>query len=484
MGQGESDRERESPHSVEYERSLLGSVIRNAAVLDVLDVQPRDFYRPEHAALWGVLLDMAERGEAIDSVTVVERITQGGRPDRYGGIPFVVELPDSVPSTANVRHYAELVVDRARRRRHLLKLGMMVDLAYDLGRPISEIEDIAVGEFLEREEREAAADRWHPLGDIAADEIRAQDEARISGGRPMLSTGFRELDEALGGGMMAPDLLIIAGRPAMGKTALMLAIATTVARKSGKGVGVFSLEMADGQLVQRTLADLASVSASKIRAGRIDENERDRMVRAQIKLHESRLWVDDSTELDLRQLRVRARRLAARCEGDGFPLGLLIVDYLQLMTGDDRISREQQVAKISRGLKAIAKELQIPIIAASQLSRIVEERKDKRPIVSDLRESGAIEQDADVILFPFRPGVYFADNPAIPDGFCEVIIAKNRNGRPCSADMHFDAGYQRFRDATIDEKMKYKAPRGPAPTKAPSSPAQPKLTAVPPAAED
>lgn len=463
--------EKVMPHSVEAERALLGALIRDSRWLDLIDLDAKDFYRPDHGNLYALMRGLHADGHAVDSVTVLERVAKGGRADRYGGIPYVVELPDGVPATANAEHYAGMIRDRARRRRHITKLGMLTEGAYDLHRPIEEIEDGGLASLLNVDGGAGTA-TWASIGDVSADEIHALDEAKAQGGRPMLSTGFRELDDAIGGGLQAPDLMIIAGRPAMGKSLAAMQIAKHVAMKSGQSVGVFSLEMGRGQLAQRLLADMGNVAASRLRRGSLDDDERGRAVLAQHRLARSRMFVDDTSDLGIDDVRVRCRRLAAQCEHTG-KLGLVVIDYLQLMEGDPKLPREQQVAKISKGLKSLAKELQIPVIALAQLSRVVEERKDRRPILSDLRESGAVEQDADLVLFPFRPEVYFPDTPNVPAGFCEVIIAKNRNGATGSADLIFDGQYQRLTDATIDQKMRYRAPKGAWPPKPPAAPRTP-----------
>jgi replicative DNA helicase len=472
------EQDRPFPHSVETERAFLGCLITDSRWLPFLDLDGRDFYRPDHRALYELMRDMDRRGESIDSVTLTATVTATGRPDRYGGLTYVVELPDGVPATANVEHYARKIRDLARRRRHIGRLQMLTELAWDGTRPIETVEDDALAELLEQDGTVPQQAQWRPAGAIATEEIRRALDTPATEKRGM-STGLHNLDDKIDG-LHAPDMIVIGARPAMGKTALAMAIARSVATKSGTAVGVFSLEMSSGQLVQRMISDMGSVDGKRLRTGKMDIADCDRAEMASRRLADVRLYIDDTAELTIRDVQARARRLAATLEGQGQRLGLLVVDYLQLMRGtDERQPRERQVAEISSGLKRLGKDLHVPILVLAQLSRIVEERRDKRPIPSDLRDSGTIEQDADIILFPWRPEVYFPEAPNVV-GFCEVIVAKNRHGAMGSADLDFQGKYSRFTDASIDQSRNYRAPKGPTPAKGSKASAATSTTAKPP----
>ena len=428
------------PSAVEAERALLGGLIQQPDLLGAVAeiVRPDDFYRPEHSALYGLLLQMQGRGEAIDSITVPERITREGLQDRFGGIGYVIELPDMVPATANLSHYAGVIKEKA-------LLRGLIDTARHLSdRAYAQPED--VNELLAEAARQvatlgAAADRrsWAPISTIVDEELmRIEQLSAKDGTTTGYTTGFLDLDAKLAG-LHPTDLLILAARPAMGKTALALNIAQNVALMENKPVGIFSLEMSRGQLVTRMLCCHGLVDAGKVRTGTLDTEDWERFIDASDYLRRASVHIDDSPGLSIGELQARARRLKAE-HGE---LGLLVIDYLQLMRGDDpRASREQQISAISRGLKALAKDLECPIIALSQLNRGVESRQDKRPLVSDLRESGAIEQDADIILFIYRDEYYNPDS--LDKGLAEVIIAKQRNGPTGTVKLVFQGQFTRF----------------------------------------
>ncbi|MEQ1500628.1 MAG: replicative DNA helicase [Myxococcota bacterium] len=441
--------DRPSPQAVEAERALLGGLLREPSELvKVIEhVRAEDFYRPEHGVLFQLLSEMHGRGESIDLVTVAERMTRGDQADRYGGAGYVAELPEHAPSTANLGHYAQVIREKASLRQ-LIKVA--VDLA---NQAFAQPDDVSV--LLDQAARDMAAvgggpgrKSWTQISEIVDEQlIRIEKLAEKGGTTTGLTTGFADLDKKLAG-LHKSDLLILAARPAMGKTALALNIAQNAALMEGVPVGVFSLEMSRGQLVTRMLSCHGLVDAGKVRTGTMDTDDWDRFLDASEYLRKARILIDDTPGLSIGDVRARARRLKAEHDD----LGLIVLDYLQLMRGDDaRAPREQQISSISRGLKALAKDLDCPVVALSQLNRGVESRQDKRPLVSDLRESGAIEQDADVIMFIYRDDYY---NPeSLDKGLAEVIIAKQRNGPTGTVKLAFQGQFTRFDNYLEDDVL-------------------------------
>jgi replicative DNA helicase len=441
--------DRPSPQAVEAERALLGGLLQapDELVRVAEAVRPEDFYRPEHGALYRLLGEMQARGESIDLVTVAERITRGDQADRYGGVGYVAELPEHVPSTANLGHYADVIREKAALR-DLIKVS--VDLA---NQAYAQPDDVS--QLIDKAARDMAAigggpgrKAWIQISEIVDQELmRIEKLAERGGTTTGLTTGFADLDKKLAG-LHPTDLLILAARPAMGKTALALNVAQNVALMENVPVGVFSLEMGRGQLVTRMLCCHGLVDAGKVRTGTLETDDWDRFLDASEYLRKSRILIDDTPGLSITDLRARARRLKVEHPD----LGLIVLDYLQLMRGDDaRAPREQQISAISRGLKALAKDLHCPVMALSQLNRGVESRQDKRPLVSDLRESGAIEQDADVIMFIYRDEYY---NPeSLDKGLAEVIIAKQRNGPTGTVKLAFQGQFTRFDNYLEDDVL-------------------------------
>jgi replicative DNA helicase len=440
--------DRPSPAAVEAERALLGGLLQEPSeLLRVAElVRPEDFYRPEHGALFRLLGEMQARGESIDLVTVADRIVRGEGADRFGGAGYVAELPEHAPSTANLPHYAEVVREKAALR-ELIRVSL--DLASSA---FAQPDD--VNELIDRAAREVTGlgvgggrKSWRQISEIVDEELlRIEKLAEKGGTTTGLTTGFADLDKKLAG-LHPTDLMILAARPAMGKTALALNIAQNVALMENVAVGVFSMEMSRGQLVTRMLCCHGLVDAGKVRTGTLETDDWDRFLDASEYLRKARIHIDDTPGLALAELRARARRLKTESPD----LGVIVIDYLQLMRGDDaRAPREQQISAISRGLKALAKDLECTVIGLSQLNRAVESRQDKRPLVSDLRESGAIEQDADVILFIYRDEYY---NPeSLDKGLAEVIIAKQRNGPTGTVKLAFQGQFTRF-DNYLDDDV-------------------------------
>jgi replicative DNA helicase len=428
------------PQSLESERALLGGLLWASDELAVVSevLRREDFYGAAHRHLWDLLLELARDGRPFDVLMVTEAVIARD-PQRYGGIAYVSGLPEHCASPTNLGHYAEIVRDRAVRRRLLEASGRIVELATDASRDLDDVlQDCQSLVFALS--ACGATKTWVEMDELMVDEMEAIGERSDNPGLSGVTTGFVDLDEQLGG-LHPTDLVILAGRPAMGKTALALNIAQRTAM-AGTGVGVFSLEMGGRQLAGRHLGSSAMVPGTRLRSGRLAGSDWHRLEDAHARLHGLPVWVDDTAGLDLRQVQGRARRLKAEHP----ELKLLIVDYLQLMVTKGR-SREQEISEISRSLKHLAKELEITVLALSQLNRGVEQRKDKRPMLSDLRESGAIEQDADVILFVYRDAYYNLEtaDPAV----AEIIIAKQRSGPTGTVKLHWDGHLTRFENLAV-----------------------------------
>lgn len=414
------------PHNWETERSLLGGLLLDSRqVTDVQEVvRAEDFAKPQHAALFTLVAAQVERMGAADIVSVLDELEQTGKVDDYGGASYLVALPQACPSVENLMVYARRVKEHAvRRRLHLAAEAILEDIS-EGSKDLPSLLDNAEKAVFDVAQLSTARD-WHRLGPLIDHEMLAiQQRAENPGSVQGVTTGFVDLDKMMAG-LHKTDLIILAARPAMGKTAFALNLAMNAAMKGGVGVGIFSLEMSRQQLTGRLLTAQARVDAGRVRTGQLDPHEDwRRLSDAADVLHGLPIFIDDTPGLTIHQLRSKARRLRSECP----ELGLIVVDYLQLMQGSGgaKESRENAISAISRGMKILAKDLQVPVIALSQLNRSLESRTDKRPMPSDLRESGAIEQDADIILFIYRDEVY---NPDSPDkGLAEIIIAKQRSG--------------------------------------------------------
>lgn len=433
------------PHSIEAEQSVLGGLLLDNESLDrITDLLTEvDFYRSEHKLIYQQITRLLERGRPADVITVSEAIEQSGLTDETGGLAYLGELAANTPSAANIRRYAEIVRERAVLR-HLVVAGdeIATDALNPLGRDAKELLDTAEQKVFAIAEMGARAQQGfvhiNPLLTQVVERIQElhdrDNPSEITG----VPTGFADLDR-MTSGLQAGDLIIVAGRPSMGKTAFALNIAEYVAVDVGLPVAVFSMEMGGTQLAMRMLASIGRLDSHRVRTGRLTDDEWSRLTYALGKLHEAPMHIDETGGMNPTDLRGRARRLKRQVG----KLGLIVIDYIQLM-GSTRQNenRATEVSEISRSLKALARELEVPIIALSQLSRKVEERTDKRPMMSDLRESGAIEQDADVILMMYREDYYKPDTP--DKGMAEVIIGKQRNGPTGTVNLAFLGEYTRF----------------------------------------
>ena len=435
------------PHSVEAEQSLLGGLLLDNEAFDrVADmVGAEDFYRDDHRRIFRHIARLIELNRPADVVTVGESIEASEDKDRTGGAAYLAALSQATPSAANIRRYAELVRERSVQRRLTQVASEIADSAYNTqGKEIAQLLDEAESRIFQI--AESRARREHGLQDIKpvlarvfekVDNLYHQGNASNITGVP---TGFNDLDDRTAG-LQPGDLIIVAGRPSMGKTAFSLNIAEHVAVNDGLPVAVFSMEMSAAQLAMRMLGSIGQVDQHKLRTGRLKDDEWSRLTDAMSKLHDAPIHIDETGALTALELRARARRLKRQYS----KLGLIVVDYLQLMSASTQgENRATELSEISRSLKAMAKELEVPVVALSQLNRAVDSRPDRRPVMSDLRESGAIEQDADVIMFIYREVVYKPDLPEDQRGIAEVIIGKQRNGPIGTVKLTFLGQHTRF----------------------------------------
>jgi replicative DNA helicase len=422
------------PHSAEAEQSVLGGLMLSAGAWDrvVGVLAEEDFYSADHRTIWRAIARLADHNKPVDVLTVWESLKVGGK-DAAGGIAYLDKLVNCTPSAANIVRYAEIVREKSLQRRLAAIATTILESAYEPGE-VAEKVDHAQAAVLELTQHER---RGEPrgIGGIVTDALTRIDDAMRRGGKPSgLMTGLADLDAHLGG-LDGGNLILVAGRPGMGKTTLALQIAENVADQ-GKGVGIFSMEMGEQELATKQISAYSGIHATNIRHGKLTNDEFERVARAAHKLGELKISIDESGGLTVAQVRSRARIMRRK-----FGLDLLLVDYLQMMTGrgDNRV---QVLEEISRGLKALAKELAIPVIALSQLNRGVEQRPNKRPILSDLRDSGSLEQDADIVIGLYRDDYYNADSP--DRGSAEALILKHRMGETGMVRLAFMPQMSRF----------------------------------------
>ena len=444
-GDPSADSFKTPPHSVEAEQSVLGGLLLDNEAWDkVADViNEEDFYRLDHRLIYRHICKLVENNKPADVVTVAESLETSADLKNVGGLTYVGTMAQNTPSAANIRRYAEIVRERSVMRK-LAQVGVDIsDSSYNpAGRSAANLLDEAESKVFEIAEAGARGKQGFSGIQPLLKEVVERIEVLYSQENPSdvtgIATGFNDLDQKTSG-FQPGDLIIVAGRPSMGKTAFSLNIAEHVALELKKPVAVFSMEMGGSQLAMRMLGSVGQLDQHKVRTGRLLDEDWSKLTNALGKLNDAPLYIDESAALNALELRARARRLH-RQHND---LGLIIVDYLQLMssTGHGE-NRATEISEISRSLKALAKELQVPVVALSQLNRSLEQRPNKRPVMSDLRESGAIEQDADLILFIYRDEVY---NPETEDkGIAEIIIGKQRNGPIGKIDLTFLGQYTRF----------------------------------------
>ena len=434
---------RTPPHSREAEESVIGAVLLSEdAVNEVMDrIHPEDFYVPAHQAVFEAMRSLFDTNQAIDAVTVSEELRRRGELEKVGGVAYLTRLVDIVPSTSNVAHYAGIVEEHAKRR-ELIRAGAAVtEVAFDIDEEIASVLDRAEQSVLAVAERRTSQSLLEvgPLFNTVLEQIEMMEErgSELTG----LSTGFVDLDKKLAG-LQPANLIVIAGRPSMGKSSIALNIATNAAI-AGEPVAIFSLEMSKEEIVQRILSSVGKVDSMKLRSGQLGPLWQ-RVVDAAGKMYQAPIYIDDSPVVTVTDIRAKSRRLK-RKKG----LSLIVVDYLQLMEAHGVENRQQEIASISRNLKNLARELDVPIIAASQLNRSLESREDKRPRLSDLRESGSIEQDADVVMFIYRHEYYHPEAQETK-GIAELNIAKHRQGAVGRVEMTFLPEFTLFADMGRD----------------------------------
>lgn len=431
------------PHDPVAEQSVLGSVFisPNSLISLADELVPDDFYKPANKIVFKTMLALLAKGEPIDATTMVSALTNQGDISTVGGINYVVELVNSTPTSKNVEHYAKLVKEKATLRKVIADLSDSLSSAYQ--------GDISIGDIIAKTEKsmlnisnQNTGSGFRNVADILDThmqmvETRSQTDGVVTG----LSTGFVGLDK-ITTGLHEDNLIILAARPAMGKTALALNIAQYIAVKEKKPVAIFSLEMGAESLIERMLAAEGMVEGYHLKTGNLSVEEWSRLVHAQGNLYDAPIFVDDTAGIRISEIRSKARKLAQEMGG----LGVIIIDYLQLITGSKGENRQQIVSEISRELKILAKDLKVPVIALSQLSRAVEQRQDKRPMLADLRESGSIEQDADIVAFLYRDAYYQkeqADNQEA-NNVTELILEKNRHGSLGTVKLYFHKEYTKF----------------------------------------
>lgn len=437
--------ERVPPQHIEAEEFVLGAILLdNQALNKVLEVlSPTAWYREAHRKIFQAMIELSETNEAIDQITVCEHLRRRNELEQVGGASYLAQLVAQVPTAANVRHHAKIVQDKALLRNLIVVATDIVASGYQDAEKVDDLIDQAERKIFELAERRMRQS-FTPVRQIVKGAFemieRAFERKELVTGVP---TGFKDLDR-MTAGLQPSDLIILAGRPSMGKTALALNIAQHAATQNNETVAIFSLEMSKEQLVIRMLCSEAEIDAHKLRSGFLGRNDWPKLTTAASRLSEAKIFIDDTPGMTVLEMRAKARRLKAEQR-----LGLIIVDYLQLMRGrGDADNREQEISDISRSLKGLAKELTVPVIALSQLSRAVETRGgDKKPQLSDLRESGAIEQDADVVMFVFREEVYKPDDES-KRGVAEILLRKQRNGPTGEVPLTFIARYTRFVDST------------------------------------
>jgi replicative DNA helicase len=432
------------PHNLEAEQSVLGAILLSDRSLYALVIEeglrPEDFYREHHGAVYEAMLALYNESEPVDVLTVIDRLRQMGKLEQIGGRASVDELTGIVPAAGHARRYAQIVRENALLRRLLAASYQIQESVLDHQAAPRELVEQAERAMLEVARDDRQQD-FRSINDVLHDELdklhRLSKEGTSLTGTP---SGFKDLDE-ITGGFQKGHLVIIAARPAMGKSALVCNIAENAAVQHGRPVALFSLEMAEAELAQRFVASQARIKGDELRKGRVAEKRWPKILEASNRLASAPLWVDDSSDVGLLEVRAKARRLHSQCEGG---LGLIIIDYLQLMRTESRYdSRVTAVGELSRGLKILARELEVPVIALSQLSRAVEQRPDKKPQLSDLRESGNLEQDSDLVMFIYRDDYYEKEESERP-GEADLLIAKHRNGATGKVTLTFHEEYPKF----------------------------------------
>ena len=436
------------PQNNEAEQSVLGSILlQPSALISSMEfIQASDFYRRSHQLIFQAMIDLNEKNEEIDVITVANLLETSGQLEDVGGTPYLAELANIVPTAANVEYYAQIVEERSLLRRLIQASTDIISDTYEESDEVSNLLDNAEQKILEVSERKNRSG-FTKISDVLRDSMEEIDQLykndeEITG----LSSGYRALD-LMTAGLHEDELIILAARPGVGKTAFALNIAQNIGTSTNENVAIFSLEMGATQLVNRMLCAEGTINANHLRTGQLTEEEFEKLFVAMGSLSKANIFIDDTPGIRVSEIRAKSRRLMQERGG----IGLIIIDYLQLIEGSGRESRQQEVSEISRQLKKLAMELNVPVIALSQLSRSVEQRQDKRPILSDLRESGSLEQDADIVAFLYREDYYRAEEDEEEeeeDNVVEVLIEKNRSGARGTVKLLFIKEYNKFSSLT------------------------------------
>ena len=430
------------PHSTEAEQSVIGSMLMNRdAILAAAElIDGRDFYNSQYGLLFDAMTELNNEGQPVDPVTLQARLIEKGAPPEVSGLEYIADLISAVPTSANVRYYAKIVADRALSRRIIKMNEELMNACYAGTESVDEIVDRAEKAVFSLAEN-GRAEEVPPIDEVMVSVLkRISAAARMKGAVTGVPTGFADLDYKTAG-FQKSDLILIAARPSMGKTAFVLNIAQYVAIRKHLPVVFFSLEMSSEQIGNRLVAMESRIDAQKLRSGNLNGNEWMELTSGAKVIADSNLLIDDTPGISVNEIRSKCRKFKLEKRG----LGMIVIDYLQLMSSSRHSeSRQQEISEISRSLKALARELDVPVLALSQLSRAVEKRDDKRPMLSDLRESGAIEQDADVVMFIYREDYYVKDTDK--KGVTEIIIAKQRNGPIGTVELVFLPQYTKFVD--------------------------------------
>ncbi len=436
------------PQNIEAEQSILSAIlIDNNVLLDVIELlAAEDFYKTAHQKIYSAIIDLFDKGEPVDLVTLANNLDESGHLEDVGGASYLARLVDAVPMAVNAQHYAKIVHDKASLRRLIEKSNAIAKRCFKDEGDVDEVIDFAETAIFEISEKKSKQS-FYPLSKLILRNIETLEEKQ--GNRSLVTgvpMGFTLLDN-MTSGLQNADLIILAGRPSMGKTALALNIARNAAVEANIPVAVFSLEMSKEQLSLRMLCAEARLDSSRLRGGYFSMEDWHRLTDSAGVLSESSIYIDDTPSLSAMEIRAKARRLKMDKN-----IGLVIIDYLQLMQGRSSAERRDlEISEISRSLKALAKELNLPVLALSQLNRMLEQRNDKRPKLSDLRESGALEQDADVVAFIYRDEIYNTDENNPKRGTAEIILAKQRNGPVGEVRLAFLNSYTRFENLAPEE---------------------------------
>lgn len=433
--------DRTPPSNLEAEQAVLGAIFLepNSLVTASEILQPEDFYRAAHQRIYSVMLDLAERGEPVDVITLTAELRDRKQLEEVGGLTYLTELASSAPTAANINYYSQIVEEKSILRRLIRTATQIVSDGYQREDEVDAILDDAEKTILEVSQKKRSS-AFKSIKDVLVEtydniELLNNRKGDVTG----IPTGFLELDR-MTAGFQRNDLIIVAARPSVGKTAFALNIAQNVAIKTNENVAIFSLEMGAQQLVMRMLCAEGNIDAQRLRTGKLEETDWQKLTMAMGSLSNAGIYIDDTPGVRINEIRAKCRRLQQE-RG----LGMILIDYLQLIQGNSSKgseNRQQEVSEISRTLKAIARELQVPVIALSQLSRGVESRQDKRPMMSDIRESGSIEQDADIVAFLYRDDYY--DKESEKQNIIEIIIAKQRNGPVGTVELAFVKEYNKF----------------------------------------